>query len=570
MANIPTVALSEVPTAPGLAPRLSADAFNATNRAITQAGGALQDVGSMLGRFAMVKQEHLNKGYLAGEEAVRMQTAAQIEKFARDNPAKPETWGKMQEDTWKGYEQGRADRAKAQGWGNDVVSTDKQLASSYKAEFGIRFNADIDKGLIRQSNARLDSVAAMHMASNNVEGALAAINEKTQYEGDRLLSIQKLTNDYVVNNFNRELSDIENLPPAEQVKSLRVVEADLTQITKKGDPVNGFVEDKQGNRIGGLNEQDRIRLIRATRESINAAEVTMAQNGRALVRRAQLGVNPAIAFEDARDKGLITDEVAIVFLPELQAELGEKQAEADIASERLADALATRQDKAEAAAQRQIDARTGATLTMSEIERREAIGIARPNDSSGLSKDAAKRLRIELQNREAADVYEPDFLKVNALLEGKIGQYLMPTYFNDFAQMNPIEKRKILSDINAAKISVGAKLKLMDKFFETVKWDLREGEVSDMDGDRDIGPEEKELRSSMIDFYRKAGTELGPRSIGARYMTDMERVSAWFSKNKNASPAVKQAKAKEFYAQTQKEVTDEASTAILRSTTYFQ
>lgn len=567
---IPTVALSEVSTAPGLAPRLSADAFNATNRAITQAGGALQDVGDMLNRFAMQKQEHVNKGFLAGEEAVRMQTAAQIEKYATENPDKPETWAKFQESTWKSYEQGRSDRAKAQGWGNDVVTTDKQLSDSYRAEFGIRFNAETDKGMIRQANARQQSVATMHLATGNVKGALAAVDSMTLYPEARQAMIEKITNDYLSNKVVREISDIGNLPPAKQIKSLAVVEAELIAVNKKGEPINGWVENEQGDRIGGLNQQERIRLIRATRESINAAEVTMAQNGRVLVRQAQLGVDPAIAFSDARNKGLITDEVAKIFLPELQAELKDKQTKADVAAERLADALATRQDKAEAAAQRQIDARTGATLTMKEIERREAIGIARPNDPSGLSKDAANRLRGELQNREGADVYEPDFLKVNGQLEEKLGQNIIGTFFSDSAQMNPVEKRKMLNDIASAKVSVGAKLKLMDKFFETVKWDLRDKEISEMDGDRDIGPEEKDLRSNMIDFYRKAGTDLGPRSIGAHYMADTQRINDWFSKNENASPAAKQAKANEFYAQTQKEVTEEASTGILSSTIYFQ
>jgi len=570
MANIPTVALTEVPTAPGLAPRLSADAFNATNRAITQVGGAIQDVGGMLNKYAMQKQEHVNKGYLAGEEAVRMQTAAQIEEFARKNPDKPETWGKMQESTWKSYELGRAERARAQGWGNDVVSTDKQLASSYKAEFGIRFNAEIDKGLIRQGNARLDAVAAMHMASGNFEGALAANDSKTQFEGERLASQQKLVSDYLINNVNRELSDIAKKPPARQMVELAAVESDLVAVNKKGEPVNGWVENKKGERIGGLSPEERTRLIRATRESIDAAEVAMAQNGRALVRQAQLGVDPAIAFSDAHDKGLISTEVAQSFVPELQIALAEKQAKIDLAAERSADALATRQDKAEATAQRQIDARTGATLTMGEIERREAIGITRPNDPFGISKDAAKRLRAELTSREEADTYEPDFLKVNAQLESRLGQGVMGTWFSDAAQMNPMEKRKILNDINVAKISVGAKLKLMDKFFETVKWDLREGEISEMDGDRDIGIEEKGLRSNMIQVYRENGTNLGPRSIGARYMSDMQRVGDWFSKNPNATPAAKKAKADEFYAQTKKEVTDEASTAIFRTIPYLQ
>jgi hypothetical protein len=346
-----------------------------------------------------------------------------------------------------------------------------------------------------------------------------------------------------------------------------VVEAELIAVNKKGEPINGWVENEQGDRIGGLNQQERTRLIRATRESIDAAEVTMARNGRALVNQARLGVDPAIAFSDAEKKGLITAEVAQVFLPDLQVKLKELQDTEDAATARKAENLATRQDTAEAKAQRQIDART---LTIKEIDKLEAIGIARLNDPSGISKDAANRLRAELTSREEADTYEPNFLNINDKLESRLGQGIIGTFFSDSAQMSPVEKRKMLNDIASAKVSVGAKLKLMDKFFETVKWDLRDKEISEMDGDRNIGPEEKDLRSSMIDFYRKAGTDLGPRSIGAHYMADTQRINDWFSKNENASPATKEAKAKEFYAQTKKEVTEEASTGILSSTIYFQ
>lgn len=289
MANIPTVALTEVPTAPGLAPRLSADAFNATNRAITQVGGVIQDVGGMLNKYAMQKQEHVNKGYLAGEEAVRMQTAAQIEEFARNNPDKPETWGKMQESTWKSYELGRAERARAQGWGNDVVSTDKQLASSYKAEFGIRFNAEIDKGLIRQGNARLESVATMHINSGNVKGALAAVDQMTIYPDQRQAKIEQITNAHVYGQYDREMSDISTLPPAERVKALAVVESELTTVDKKEVPVNGYVTNEQGERVGGLSQPARTDLVRAARARVKGAEQEIEAEVRRLLSVHSLG-----------------------------------------------------------------------------------------------------------------------------------------------------------------------------------------------------------------------------------------------------------------------------------------
>jgi hypothetical protein len=570
MPNIPTVALSEVPTAPALGPRASVDAFNAPNRAITAAGGALQDVGGMLGRFAMQKQDQVNRGLLAGEEAVRMQTAAQIEEHVRNNPDKPETWGKFADATWRGYERAKSSRAKAQGWGPAVIAQDKLIDQGYRAEFGVKFAAEVDKGLIRQSNARLESLATMQLAEGNVGAALASVDAMTLYPEQRQAKVEALTNGAVYGQYDREMSDISTMPPAEQVKALAMIEAELVAVDKAGKPVNGWVEDDDGKRVGGLNHAARTDLVRAARARIKAADVAMAQSGRALVRQAELGADPAQAFSKALAAGEITEDVARIFVPEVNAALAAKQAEADAKAEKEAERLGIRRDRAEAAAQRMIDARGGATLTMDEIERREARGITRPNDPTGLAADSAARLREQLQAREDADRYEPDFLAVDKALNERLGESIFWQRIGDNAQMSPREKRKVLEDINAAKVSVGAKLKLMDKFFEVVKWDLREGEISDIDGDRNIGSEEKELRTSMIEYYRSAGAELGPRALGARYMSDMARVSTWFAANENASPAAKQAKAREFYETTRKAVSDEASTAILRTIPIFQ
>lgn len=569
MPTIPLASRSLVQTGPaGI--RRDADAENAPNRALTAVGGAVMNVAGVLGDFALQKQAQVNRGIMAQEETVRMETAAQIQSFVEKNPDKPETWGKFQDDTWKAYDQGRTQRMKAEKWGPAVVGEDTMKFKEYQAETGIHFRAAQDKAFIRQSNARMEANATEHLRSGNVKAALASINAMNLYEDQRRPKVEQITNGFIYGEYDREMSNIDMLPPAKQAQELARIEQELTATDKDGKPVNGWVEDESGKRVGGLGQPGRTDLIRAARARMRAAEVQMAQSGKTLVRQTELGVDPAMAFHKALDAGQITEDVARIFVPEVNAALMEKQAKEAERAERAAEKLGIRRDRAEAAAHRMIDARGGATLTMEEIERREARGITRPNDPTGLTAEAANRLREQLQAVESEDQMTPDFSELNDLLESKIGQGVTRTFFWDNAQMSPLEKQKILEDINAARISVGAKLKLVDKFFEAAKWDLREGEISDSDGDRNIGREEKGLRTSLIEHYRKAGRELGPRSVGARYMADMKQVSDWFAANEGASPAVKEAKVKEFYEATRKSVADEASLSILRTIPIYQ
>jgi len=95
------------------------------------------------------------------------------------------------------------------------------------------------------------------------------------------------------------------------------------------------------------------------------------------------------------------------------------------------------------------------------------------------------------------------------------------------------------------------------------KWDLREGEVTDKEGDRDISPEEKELRASVIDSYRQLKTAMSPRAIGARYMDDINRIGDWFRSNANATPAQRQQAAKKFYDEITRGVSQDAANSLI-------
>jgi hypothetical protein len=563
MATIPVASLREVN--PAQAPqRADSQSASAMFGGLANLGQGVAQVGDVLGQIAMDRQMHVNKGILANEDIIRQNTFAEVEKFTAANKGNPETWDAYAKEKWTEYEDGRQQRIQSEGWGPAVREQDTMDMQQFSARANRVFDTEKNKALIRQSNARLDSLAQNYANSGDYETAAKVIRETDRYDDEKDAMVQSVINGGIYAQFDRRLTDISTLPNATQVQALSEVESQLVN------PETGVVKDADGKVMGGLGQSARNDLIRQTRSRIRAAEGEMAQVGRSLVRQAEIGVDPAMAFKSSMESGQITEEVARIFVPEVNDALMKKQAAIDEKANKEAERMGIRRDRAELAAQRMIDSPSGATLTMDEIERREARGITRPNDPTALTADAANRLREQLRAVEDGDTMAPEFLKVNDRLEDMLGQGITRTWFSDNAQMTPAEKSRTLEKINAAKVSVGAKLKLMDKFFEVQKWDLREGEITDRDGDRDIGPEEKELRTSMIETYRTAGRELGPRAIGARYMADMQQVSDWFAANESASPQAKQAKAKEFYEKTRKAVDDEASTAILRTIPLFQ
>lgn len=571
MAVIRTVARSAVAQAPANAVSLDSGALSAPSRALAGLGQDVAQIGALAANVAARRQDVVNQGILASEQNIRLKTAAEVEAYmaSPEGMNAPEQWAKFKENAWNAYQKSADERAKKEGWGKQVAAANKIDAEQFLTRADITFNAKLTAGMERKSNAQKDALAETYANNGDYEGAAEVIASTSRFDDQKKQMIGQVISGGIYHQYDRALSDISQLPLAEQQKQLAVVESDLTAETKEGYK-NGKALTADGKVIGSLTQQGRIDLIRQTRARQRAVESGMTQVGQSLVRQAELGVDPAMAFQKALEAGQITEDVARVFVPEVNEALQKKAAIAEEKAMKADERLGIRRDRAEATAERMIDARTGATLTMDEIERREARGITRPNDPTALTADAAARLRERLTAVEQGDTMAPEFIKVNERLENMLGQGVMGTWFRDAAQMAPAEKSRLLESINATRVSVGAKLKLMDKFLEVQKWDLREGEISDKDGDRNIGPEEKELRTSMIETYRQAGTELGPRAIGARYMADMQQVSDWFRANKNASPQAKQAKAKEFYEKTRKAVDDESSTAILRTIPLFQ
>ena len=569
MARIPTISGTAVPSSP-LGIKADAGAAMAGARANSQFAGALQQTAQVMAGIVAQRQAHIDRGLLAKEDSIRRKTAAEIQTYMDNNQGTPEAWQKFHDDTWKAYDDGR--NARAKGWSPQLKSIDDIQTEEFRTESGIRFSTQQNKALIVQANARLEANADDKMRNGDVQGALKSIGAMNLTPERKAEKVQQVTSAAAYHNFDLRLSTIDELPPAQALNELGKVEAELTA-QKDGQFQGGVITDDDGKPVGGLSQQGRIDLVRQTRERKNAQLGAMSQAGRELVRKAKEGMDPGLIFNEALKAGQIDEATARIFVPEVDIILKKRAEESALKAQAEADRLAAKRDAAEARTRAQINQKMGATITAQDIERRAALGVTRPNDPNALTPEAAERLRAELMGIESADMGDVDYTDIEDKLNDRLGysifgwsfgkQSSFSTFFRDKSQMDDAERAKFIDDIHAARISKGAKLRLLDKFFEVQKWDLREGEVTDKEGDRDISPEEKELRASVIDSYRQLKTAMSPRAIGARYMDDINRIGDWFRSNANATPAQRQQAAKKFYDEITRGVSQDAANSLI-------
>lgn len=472
MPTIPTVPLSAVPQAPALAPRGDAGAYNATNRAVTQAGAALADVGQALGRFAMQKQEQVNRGLLASEETIRMETAASVEGYATANPDKPETWEEFRKSAWKGYEQGRAKRVKEQKWGPAVVEQDNLLAKSYQAETGVRFRTMQDKAMIRQANGRLAANAREHLASGNVKAAVASINGMTLFEDQRTEMLAEITNGAEYEKANRTLSDVEQTPVASQVEELAAMENFYTQQNAKGEFLNGWVEDETGKRVGGLGinaRNDIIQRIRSQKEQAGRGQVRALAP---VLDAYELGGVEAgdAAAQGAIERGEMTREFADKMKLAMFGAVAKR--EEGMAKEAAAEAKAQQaRDRAQFDEFERLKARAD-ELTPREIAEREKNGDIAPGQAKELRARMAGLAIVELDMaRPIRDA------KGKEVKKGADPRVIVDAYVAKYATAGKdatVEEREAaLNSIAQAPIATETKAALMRKLIQGFDTDFR-------------------------------------------------------------------------------------------------
>jgi hypothetical protein len=507
MPTIPTVALSAVPQAPTLGPRADAGAFNATNRAITEAGGALAGVGEMLGRFAMAKQAQVNKGLLAAEETVRMETAAQVQAYAAQNADKPETWDKFHADTWKAYEKGRATRAKEQGWGPDVRAQDDALAKGYMAETTIRFRAQKDAALIRQSNTRLMGNAQAKLRGGDYEGYLATVEQMNLFPDQKEAMIRQGLEEGLYKTANNELDTIRDLPPAQAVQAYDDFKRALNE--KDGKAFKNYEHEKGGLSLGG-----RVNLESMANARVREAQRQMNITGQRLVSEMRLGRATLADVKAAVDAGEIDMETAKALAPDLQLAAEERTAKQAAKAQELAQQQGAKADRLR---DRAVTPGRVGDVGARDIERQVALGEISPEQGAQLQAELQQAARAEQASAAG------EYARISKKLRGGMGAKMFGR------QPDDNEYRALQSEIISAKVTKETRLKLMDDFFALKLADIEDlQEEGDRWMDRTISTSERGLRRDMIAEYRRLSPALGDVLAGDLMLNQEGRIRAFF------------------------------------------
>lgn len=518
---IPTVSLSEVRSAPSLGPRMGNE-MQAANMALAQAGGAVQDAANVVGRFALQKQEQVNKGLLAAEETIRMETAAQIEAYAMQNQDKPETWEKFRQDTWKSYETGKTARVKEQKWGPAVVAQDKALTQAYLAETGIRFRAQMDGALIRQSNARLMANAQAKLRGGDYDGYVATVDQMNLFPDAKEAMVRRGLEEGMYKTASNQLDAIRELPPAKAMEAYAEFNAAIKEKGKDGKFTNYEFER------GGLSLGGRVNLESITNARVREAQRQMDITGRRLVGELRLGRATVADVEAAVKAGEIDMETARALAPDLALAQEERATKQAAKAQELSRQQAAKADRIRAKA---VTPGTQGDVGLRDIERQLALGE--------ISAAQADQLKSELIQASRAEQASPDSeaSQISKKIKGGFGSKMFGR------QPSDSEYRDLQASIISAKVTKETRLKLMDELFMLKLADIEDlQEEGDKWMDRDITPIERGLRRDMIGEYRRLLPALGDVLAGDLMLNQEAKIRAFFDTAKDGNRSQEEVK----------------------------
>jgi hypothetical protein len=496
--------------------------MQAANMALSQAGGALQDVGNVLGRFAIQKQEQVNKGFLASEETIRMETAAQVESYAQANQDKPETWDKFRQDTWKAYETAKPGRIKQQGWGSNTVAQDKMLTESYLAETGIRFKAQKDGALIRQSNSRLMGNAQAKLRGGDYEGYVATVDLMNVQPDQKEEMVRRGLDEGMYKTASNQLDAIRELPPAQAVKAYAEFNKAITEKGKDGTYTN-YEFERGGMSLGG-----RVNLQSMTNARVREAQRQMDVTGKSLVTQIRLGRATTADVAEAVKSGAMDEETATGLAPELA-----------LAGEERADKLAAKaqelsqQQAGEAGRIRDRAVTPGkqGDVGLRDIEQRMALGKITTEQADQLKAELTQTSRSEMASSEG------EATKISKKIQGGFGAKMFGRAPSD------TEYRDLQNSINSAKLTKETRLKLMDELFS-----LKLADIEDLQEegtrwmDRDIGTSERAMRRDMIGEYKRLLPALGDVLAGDLMLNQEGKIRNFFDSAKDGNRSADEVK----------------------------
>lgn len=512
MPTIPLASRSFVQTGPaGI--RRDADAENAPNRALSAVGGALMNTADVMGQFALQKQAQVNRGILASEETVRMETAAQIQSYMDTNPDKPETWDKFATDTWKSYEAGRTQRMKADKWGPAVAAEDTMKFKEYRAQTGIEFGRSRDKAMIRQSNARLEANAQTKLRAGDYEGFVQAYDQMNLFPDQREEAVRQGLETGLYKIANNQLDAIREMPPAQSIKATEQFLQDLRAKDSDGRFQN-FEFDRGGLSLGG-----RVNLESIAQARVREAQRQMDVTGRRLTGEIRMGRATSADVKAALDAGELDVETARALAPDFAL------AAEELAGKKAAKAQEQAQQREKATDALRTDIFKRGDAGMREIERQVALGEISPDQGEKLKAELAQSARAEQAMEKG------DYASISEKIKSRLASKLMGG-----PQPDDAEYRRIQGDIIAAKVTKETRLKLMGELFDLKLADLKDlQEEGPDDGrwmDRDITPQERGLRVDLLKNYRDLMPALGDTLAGDLMFNQEAKIRTFFDSAK--------------------------------------
>jgi len=507
--------------------RMDEGALQAPNRAIVQAGQTIQGGADMLGRFAMEKANQVNKGILAKEETIRMETAAGIQAHFEANQDEPGLWGDHANATWATYEKDRSTRAKKEKWAPDVMERDTLQYSVFRNEVGIKFRAEQDKATVRQANARLESNAEAKLRAGDYDGFVKSIDQMNLFPEAKERKIRQGIEEGMYRVANGQLDALRDLPPSQAIPA---IEAFVAAVNKKG--ADGKFKEYEFER-GGMSVGARQQLVTVAQGRIREKERAMAVNGRAIIANIRMGRADVTNVLDAVKAGEMTPEVAKAIMPEVAMAVDEwdvkvanKQAAADAKVE------AEKRRKQEQAQQQagtterlRVAALERGKVGIRDIERQLALGEIGPAQADQLKEELIQASRAEVQMEKG------DY----RLIADKIRGGMSAKMFG--RQPSDVEYQRIQASIAGSKtLTKETRLKLMDEFFTMKLADIsdlqEEGPENGRWADRDITPPERSLRRDLLGEYKKLLPALGDVTAGDLMFSQEARIRSFFDSAK--------------------------------------
>lgn len=508
MATIPVASLRGVNAAQ--APnRVDAQAASAAFGGLAQLGSGIAQVGDTLSRIAIDRQMHVNKGILANEDIIRQNTFAEVEKFTAANKNNPEAWDAFAKEKWTEYEDGRKQRMETEGWGPAVREQDTMDMQQFSARADRVYETEKNRALIRQSNARLDSLAQTYSDNGDFEAAAQVIRQTDRYDDEKNAMVERVINEGIYNRESMNLTAIKAMTPAQRSTEAATLAGSLLAKDDKGQFTGGLAYGENGETIGRLSIRERDRLVAEAAGVKKAANDEMMNNVRGYL--PLIAQNPKLAnimMNEALERGDINWDVVLALEPEL---LRTYQRGAEGRTDDFAKKLEAAQKAQAAQAKSQIEAgmrlmetaRKG-DVTVGEIRQMQALGNINAKDARAALSIIEPQARMEIDPAYVIRSSSGKEIKDSTNIRERINTYAARASASGM-DISFEEQVAILGDINRIQgISRQGRVELMKRFTEALATDFKDESewVSANDGGQRHNLIAMGIRDDAADGYR--------------------------------------------------------------------